>query len=70
MDKIILTTPVVHNPPICQTSGANACKDFIHLKTCWSKDDLDLMGRILQNYINVVENQTQASGHKIQPASS
>jgi len=50
MEKTILTTPVEHIPT-CQKSGSQACRDFIHLKQSWNRNDLDLMTRIIDNYI-------------------
>jgi len=50
MEKIILTTPVEHIPT-CQKSGSQACHDTIHTKVNWNRDDLNLMGKILDNYL-------------------
>ena len=50
MEKIILTTPIEHIPT-CIKSGAQACKDYIHTKQNWTRNDLDLMAQIISNYL-------------------
>ena len=41
---------IVHNPS-CSTSGANRCQDVLHNKTCHHQDDIDLLVRCFDNYI-------------------
>lgn len=43
-------TDVVHDAG-CGKSGNSRCQDGIHLKTCWSEEELEGMTRILDNYI-------------------
>lgn len=43
-----LHTEEVHNG--CVKSGKNKCKDGLHLKTCWTKEDKEQMIKILSNY--------------------
>ena len=46
--ECISHTPEVHGT--CTMSGANRCRDYIHNKTCWSKRDLELLNKVLDNY--------------------
>jgi len=51
MDKIILTTPEMHTPT-CPKSGKEVCRDVLHRKTDWTREDLNLLSKILDNYLN------------------
>lgn len=44
-------TEITHNFN-CIKSGSNACKSYICLKQCWSKKDMELLGKVLDHYIN------------------
>ena len=48
-EQYILQTPVVHNPT-CPTSGAYTCQDYMHRKENWTREDLNLLIKILDNY--------------------
>lgn len=41
-------TPVVHGDT-CQKSGKNKCKDYLHNKECWTKEDVRLLISALDN---------------------
>ena len=41
---------VVHGGS-CILTGKNKCQDFLHLKTCFTKDDLELLSNVLENYV-------------------
>ena len=45
----VMDTPVQHLPT-CSTSGANACKDYLHKKEHWTQADRELLGKVLNNY--------------------
>lgn len=34
----------------CKMSGTNKCEDVLHIRTCQTQSDLDLLGNILNNY--------------------
>jgi hypothetical protein len=54
-------TPIVHNGT-CATSGGDKCKDSLHLKECWTKEDIGLMGMILSREVKQIEkNETTLS---------
>lgn len=36
----------------CPGKDGNKCQDVIHTKTCWSKQDLELLEKILDNYLH------------------
>lgn len=36
----------------CITSGVGACKDWIHNHQCWTKEDMELLRKVLSNYEN------------------
>ena len=42
-------TEVTHSN--CILTGRNRCQDMIHIKTCWTKEDLDLLSNVLENYV-------------------
>ena len=48
-DKIILKTKIEHNQT-CVKSGKNACSDFIHCKEEWTKNNCELLCKVLENY--------------------
>ena len=34
----------------CILTGKNKCKDIMHTRTCWSKEDLRILKVVLDNY--------------------
>lgn len=45
-------TPVEHGPH-CVKSGKNACKDYMHNKTCWTTKDLEMASDMMDKIIIV-----------------
>lgn len=43
---------VKHMPVMHGRESKDGCHDYLHNKTCFSKDDLELLSRVLENYIN------------------
>ena len=41
--------PVVHGGS-CILTGKNKCQDFLHGKECFTKEDLELLSNVLENY--------------------
>jgi len=42
-------TPETHLPT-CPKSGKNKCKDYLHIKECWTKEEWELLKKCLSNY--------------------
>jgi len=47
--ECIKHTPKAHGPT-CPKSGTMACKNWYCNRECWSKEDMELLGRCLDNY--------------------
>ena len=38
----------VHNG--CSLNGKNRCQDWLHNRKCWTKEDIELLHKTLDNY--------------------
>ena len=45
----VYDTPIEHGPT-CPKSGINTCKDMLHRKEHWTKEDKQLLAKIVKQY--------------------